>query len=183
MRIIKRHRTKQGLVGLLLAALVGGALIAGSGPQVKAATIGDVLDNSTLSTKLNSSGVPQVVTPTNNPWSMYTIPGLGRDRKPTEGSFVRSGYDDWNSTGMPLSTDVSAGGTGSVTQTTNDWKNGVTGSPVAVSFKNTSSDDGKAYFSLNYVNKDDLLDFGSGNNAPAITQAWANQQQGQLSSS
>ncbi len=183
MRIIKRHRTKQGLVGLLLAALVGGALIAGSGPQVKAATIGDVLDNSTLSTKLNSSGVPQVVTPTNNPWSMYTIPGLGRDRKPTEGSFVRSGYDDWNSTGMPLSTDISAGGKDSVTQTTNDWTNGVTGSPVAVSFKNTSSDDGKAYFSLNYVNKDDLLDFGSGDNAPAITQAWANQQQGQLSSS
>lgn len=57
MRIIKRHRTKQGLVGLLLAALVGGALIAGSGPQVKAATIGDVLDNSSsnLYTKNNSN--------------------------------------------------------------------------------------------------------------------------------
>lgn len=177
MRIIKRHRTKQGLVGLLLAALVGGALIAGSGPQAKAATIGDVLDNSTLSTKTNSSGIPQVVTPTGNPWSMYQIPGLGRERKQSEGSFVKWGYNGWSgaSAGMPLSTDVSGGGQTAVTQTKSDWNGGVTGSPIAISFNNAGSSNGKPYFSLNYVDKDDLVDFGSSDTAPQVTQDWANQ--------
>ncbi|MBO3090682.1 hypothetical protein J5F27_01965 [Schleiferilactobacillus harbinensis] len=174
MRIIKRHRTKQGLVGLLLAALVGGALIAGSGPQVKAATIGDVLDNTTL--KLGSvNNVPTVVTPTGDPWSMYTIPGLGRERKPSEGSFVQTGYNynNWaGSNAMPLATDISSGNS-SVTNTTNDWNNKVTASPIAVSFKNSGSGHGQPYFSLNYVNKDDLLDFGSSSTAPQVTSDWA----------
>ena len=184
MRIIKRHRTKQGLVGLLLAALVGGALIAGSGPQVKAATIGDTLDNSTLSTKTNSSGIPQVVTPTGNPWSMYQIPGLGRERKPSEGSFVKWGYNGWSgaSAGMPLSADISAGGSSAVSATTSAWNNGQAGSPVAISFKDTGSARGNPYFSLNYVNKNSLVDFGSSTDTAnnmdplSISRAWAGQQ-------
>ncbi|QFR22824.1 hypothetical protein [Schleiferilactobacillus harbinensis] len=181
MRIIKRHRTKQGLVGLLLAALVGGALIAGSGPQAKAATIGDVLDNSTLSTKTNSSGIPQVVTPTGNPWSMYQIPGLGREREPSEGSFVKWGYNGWSgaSAGMPLSPDISNAGTNAVSNISSAWNGKTTASPVAISFKNTGTNHGSPYFSLNYVNKDSLVDFGSNTTAGmdplTISRAWAGQ--------
>jgi hypothetical protein len=146
---------------------VGGALIAGSGPQVKAATIGDVLKNSQMTVGTDSNGV-RAVTYNGKPWSMYEIPGLGRERTPSEGSFVETGYS-W------------AGGTQLSTAATNSaitsgWNNGQTASPIAVSFKDTGSGNGKAYFSLNYVDKDDLVDFGNGDNAPAITQAWANQQ-------
>lgn len=180
MRIIKRHSTKQGLVSLLLAALVGGALIAGSGPRVDAATIGDTLDNSTLTKATDSSGVPEVVTPSGNPWSMYTIPGLNRDRKPSEGSFVKWGYNGWTgaSAGMPMSPDISSGGKQAVTDTTNGWTSKTTASPVSVSFKGNVTGYGSPYFSLNYVDKDSLVDFGSSKDPldpVAVSQAWAGQ--------
>lgn len=164
MRIIKRHRTKQGLVGLLLAALVGGALIAGSGPQVKAATIGDTLQNDKMTVGTDSNGVRSVMY-NGKPWSMYEIPGLGRERRPSEGSFVKTGYS-WSG-GTPMSTDAS------YSAITQGWNTGKTASPVAVSFQNTGNTFGSPYFSLNYVDKDDLVDFGA---SPSLTQAWANKQ-------
>lgn len=183
MRIIKRHRTKQGLVGLLLAALVAGALIAGSGPQVKAVTIGDTLDNSSL--KLgNYNGVPTVMQQ-NNPISMYTIPGLNRERKPSEGSFVRWGYNGWDGAGAgtPLSADISGGGSSAVSANSTAWNASKTASPVAITFKNAGDNKhGKPYFSLNYVNSDGLVDFGSGDDAATISQAWAGQATDKLTS-
>lgn len=183
---IKKHRTKPRLSSLILAALVSGGLIAGSGTQVQADTIGDILENSTLHVVNDSStgNIPEVKTTAQSfpnavakPWSMYEIPGLGRNRTPKEGSFVRWGYNGWPgaSAGMPLSTDVSAGGSGAVSQTTADWKNGTTASAVAISFSNTGTGNGKPYFALNYVDKDDLVDFGSSDNAPQVTRNWANQ--------
>lgn len=182
MRIIKRHRTKQGLVGLLLAALVGGALIAGSGPQADAATIGDTLQNGTTTVPKDSSG---------NPWNTYLIPGLNRVRSSSEGSFVQWGYAGWPgynaSQSMPLADELSTNpvkGTNQValdnnwlfptkgTEITRDWSYpnapnaNQTGSPVSVTFKNQGSNKhGTPYFSLNYVDKNDLIDFSSQQNA------------------
>ncbi|QFR22825.1 WxL domain-containing protein [Schleiferilactobacillus harbinensis] len=181
MNIIKGHRTTRGVFMLLLAALMSGALFVGRGsPPAKAATIGDELNNSALIRGYYNT-VPTVMTANNTPWSMYEIPGLGRNRGPDEGSFVRTGYNDWSSKTMPLATDISAGGQASVKQTTTDWNGKVTASPIAVSFKNTGTDAGKPYFSLNYVTRADLVDFGNTNNAPTIAQAWAGQTTNKLS--
>lgn len=194
MRIIKRHRTKQGLVSLLLAALMGGVLIAGSGPQVKADTIGDTLDNSalTLGTMGSGSNAVNAVMRNNSPWSMYSIPGLSnnRFRSPSEGSFVKYGYNGWQAqgAGMPLSADISnpsgsESGSSLVSKNTTAWRNGTTASPVAITFK-TKGDGkhGQPYFSLNYVDKDNLVDFGVSDQAATISQAWAGQATNQLTS-
>jgi hypothetical protein len=181
MNIIKGHRTTRGVFTILLAALMSGALFVGRGsPPAKAATIGDELNNSALIRGYYNT-VPTVMTANNTPWSMYEIPGLGRKRGPDEGSFVRTGYNDWSSKTMPLATDISAGGQASVKQTTTDWNGKVTASPIAVSFKSTGTDAGKPYFSLNYVTRADLVDFGNTNNAPTIAQAWAGQTTNKLS--
>ena len=83
---IKKHRTKPRLSSLILAALMSSGLIAGSGTQVQADTIGDILENSTLHVVNDSStgNIPEVKTTAQSfpnavakPWSMYEIPGLG----------------------------------------------------------------------------------------------------------
>ncbi len=59
------------------------------------------------------------------------------------------------------------------------WNGKTTASPVAISFKNTGNSHGSPYFSLNYVNKDSLVDFGSNTTAGmdplTISRAWAGQ--------
>ena len=80
---------------------------------------------------------------------------------------MKYGYSWPGAKAVQLSTDAD---NAAITQ---GWKSGKTASPVAVSFKNTGTEFGTPYFSLNYVDRDDLVDFGS---SPSLTQAWANQQ-------
>ncbi|ERL66128.1 hypothetical protein L248_1220 [Schleiferilactobacillus shenzhenensis LY-73] len=82
---------------------------------------------------------------------------------------------------MPLGTDISGGGSQSVTDTTNNWKNRVTASPVSVEFKKSVANYGNAYFSLNYVDKDNLVDFSKRDDATSIASAWAGQDTSSLS--
>ncbi|MCI2170298.1 hypothetical protein [Schleiferilactobacillus perolens] len=172
---------------MLLAVLLGGILFIGGIKSVSADTIGDVLNNDAMNVVTDSNNLPEVETTTGSysgakagdVWSMYNIPGLGRKHSPTEGSFVKWGYAGWTGAGkMPLSADISdKSGTDAVNATTSAWnddsENGAA-SPVAISFLKSSTNHGSAYFSLNYVDKDDLVDFGN-DNAVGVSQAWAGQ--------
>ncbi|MFT8412168.1 MAG: hypothetical protein ABF743_04985 [Schleiferilactobacillus perolens] len=181
MQTSNRHSAKRTIFGVLCAALLGGSLFAGGAKSVFADTIGDTLDNSALKVVNDSNGVPQVETTTgsypgaqaNQPWSMYSIPGLNRFRAPSEGSFVKYGYNAWGATGMPLAADISDGTSGDVLANTSAWKAKTTGSPVAITFKSSIKNHGSAFFSLNYVNKNNFVDFGSDDDAPDIAKAWA----------
>lgn len=165
----------------LFSAIFGVALLASSGPPlVKAATIGSTLNNAALKRGFYNT-VPSVMQE-NTPWSMYTISGLNRPRQPSEGSFVAWGYNGWNGAeaGMPMSPDIANAGSNAVKLVSTEWNDGKkTASPVAVSFKNTGTVHGTPYFSLNYVDKDGLVDFGSstasGMDSLTISRAWAGQ--------
>ncbi|WP_157053699.1 hypothetical protein [Schleiferilactobacillus perolens] len=159
---------------------------------VSADTIGDTLDNSTLTYQSGgTNGVPKVVTSAksfpgavaNQQWSMYQMPGLGRKRTPSEGSFVKWGYS-WptvDANAMQMSADVSAGTQQAVSNNSKAWNNMTTASPIGISFNNTNGSHGAPYFSLNYVDNDDLVDFGKQTSnaetvaAIATGKAWAGQ--------
>lgn len=172
------RKRKQYILGLLSAVLAAGGLFFGAHPVV-ADTIGTTLENGT------GNSVPQ--SPFGGDWNMYQIPKLNRWRKADEGSFVQWGYAGWKnynaSKSMPLADSLPDGlttawwGLGSnATTITRDWRYardaGVpekeTGSPVAITFKQSQIDAakyGNPYFSLNYVDKNDLIDFSSQDNA------------------
>jgi hypothetical protein len=161
---------KKGLLGVFAAALAWGAIFTGllgtAATPTQGATLGDPLQNQDL------KGTTGSATLNGKAWSMYSIPGLNRFRKPNEGSFVQWGYKGWSGapTGMPLS----QSSTPSTNQT--DWKNGTTASPSSISFQKPGSEtsgDGKAFFALNYVDSARLVDFGRGNDASTIATAWA----------
>lgn len=183
------RRNENLLFSIFLALLIGVAFFVGIAVPTFADTIGDVLDNSTLHVVTDSQGIPSIHTTkdsfpsaTDQMWSMYQIPGLGRESSVDEGSFVRWAYNGWAGAGStPLATDIGKDASAAnVKKTTTDWNNGTTASPIAVSFKNTKTEDGLPYFSLNYVDKNDLVDFGTSTLAPWITQAWAGQAEDQL---
>jgi hypothetical protein len=183
------RRNKNLLFSIFVALLIGVAFFVAIAVPTFADTIGDVLDNSTLHVVTDSQGILSIHTTkdsfpnaTDQMWSMYQIPGLGRERSVDEGSFVRWAYNGWAGAGStPLATDIgSDASAANVKKTTTDWNNGITVSPIAVSFKNTKTEDGLPYFSLNYVDKNDLIDFGTSTLAPWITQAWAGQAEDQL---
>ncbi|MFT8337798.1 hypothetical protein [Schleiferilactobacillus harbinensis] len=79
------------------------------------------------------------------PADMYTIPGLGRARQKDEGSYVKSGT---GSSGTPITNG-----------TTGAWASKTTESPTIITFPATSKDHGDSWFSINYVNKNDFIDF------------------------
>ncbi|KRL13376.1 hypothetical protein [Schleiferilactobacillus perolens] len=122
---------------------------------VEADTVGDTLPNDQL-TKQNVSGLSQV-TWNGSPWNMYTIPGLNREHGVNEGSFVRYGTTWAGASGTPISSTASGN--------TDDWNNGKINSPVFVQFKKSIPNHGDAFFALNYVDKDNLIDFTDENQA------------------
>lgn len=162
-----------------LAAVVAVGSFSRSTPhssKVYAATIGDELDNSALTVGKSSSGINTVLRDS-QPWSMYQIPGVSnnRERKPNEGSFVKWAYNGWGASGTPLATSLS-GSSPNVQQVTSDWKSGKTESPVSINFLSKDAKGNPGYFAVNYVDNDELLDFGSDSAAPTTTKDWALQQ-------
>ncbi|MFT8580687.1 MAG: hypothetical protein ABF743_04980 [Schleiferilactobacillus perolens] len=143
---------KRLFFGVLCAALVGGFLFAGSAGQVSADTIGDVLDNTGSTIPKDKNG---------QPWNMYQIPGLytssdsnvSRDHGMNEGSFVKSGVA---SDGMPLSGVDSSGN-----PDPSGYKNATMGSPANIQFTNGSTKFGTPWYSVNYVDKPNFIDFGN----------------------
>jgi hypothetical protein len=115
--------------------LVGLSLLTNP-PPVLADTIGEPLDN-------NPSGPA----PTNT----YVIPGLGRDRQRGEGSFMQYGT---SSTGTPITS-----------STAGDFASGKTESPTLIEFNKGDEKHGNQYFSINYVDGNDFVDFKNANDA------------------
>ncbi|MCI2171534.1 hypothetical protein [Schleiferilactobacillus perolens] len=173
------RKRKQYILGLLSAVLAAGGLLLSTQP-VAADTVGTTLENGT------GNSVPKDTN--GQPWNMYQIPGLNREHNADEGSFVQWGYAGWKgydaSQSMPLA-DMLPGGlqqvhwgilgqNGPETAITRDWryakdaKTAETGSPVSITFRPTQINTdkyGKQYFSLSYVDKNDLIDFSSEDNA------------------
>lgn len=121
--------------GIFLWPLVLGLLMVAGSRSVHAVTIGNVLDN----------------TGTTAPGDMYQIPGLGRSRQRSEGSFVRSGT-----------------GTGGLPMTNGDtaaWEKKNVSSPTVITFPNSVAGHGDPWFSVNYVDKNDFIDFSSADQA------------------
>jgi hypothetical protein len=127
------------LAGLMTLGLLLGLVVFTTAQSVSAVTIGDPFDN----------------TGSNRPDNTYTIPGHGT-RGPDEGSFFKTG--------------TSASGTPITTGAGDDWEAGNAESPVTITFPNTSdsnypSEYGKPFYSINYVDKNDFLDFSSADQA------------------
>lgn len=91
------------------------------------------------------------------------------------------GYNGWDGAeaGMPMSPDIANAGSNAVKTVSDNWNSMKTASPVAISFKNTDTKHGNPYFSLNYVDKDGLVDFGNSTAANldplTVSRAWAGQ--------
>lgn len=155
----KKNRRQRRIVAFLLAVLGLGGCLSFPAADVFADTIGDVLDNTT-------STVPKDPL-TGNQWNMYQIEGIpgNRDRRPNEGSFVKSGYA---SSGTPIASTNGMTGTSDNAQA-NDWNNGRIESPTLVTFPDKpDSSHGTPWFSFNYVNKNDFVDFKDYTNANAF---------------
>lgn len=105
--------------------------------QAQAVTIGNVLDN----------------TGATAPGDMYRIPGLGRIRRKGEGSYVRSGTID-PGRGTPITTGTTAA-----------WESKAAESPTIITFPGTTDGHGDSWFSVNYVDKNDFIDFNSAQQA------------------
>lgn len=148
-----------------LLVMMGVSLVGPSG-GVQAATIGDVLDNSVT----NSDN--KLVDANGQAWDMYSIPhevwGQNgekkyiqlRERTADEGSFVKWGYTwdkDWENRGMRMSPDRPS-------DNTKLWGDRNSGTMAYISFKDPanggaiSGNYGLPFFSLNYVDRDDLVD-------------------------
>ncbi|KRL08419.1 hypothetical protein FD09_GL001649 [Schleiferilactobacillus perolens DSM 12744] len=125
---------------LLLPILFGMVVLTLFG-QVQAVTIGNVLDN----------------TQPTAPGDMYRIPGLNRYRRGGEGSYVYTGINMPGITGTPITTGTSA-----------DWEGKKAESPTIITFPEKVSNSGSdpdPWFSINYVDKNDFIDFKSANQA------------------
>ncbi|KRL13377.1 hypothetical protein FD09_GL002208 [Schleiferilactobacillus perolens DSM 12744] len=163
MQAGKRRNMKRLFFGVLCAALVGGFLFAGSAGQVSADTIGDILNNGGNTVPVDNANN------LNTPWNMYQIPGLyttktdssgntyrvSREHGTNEGSFVANGTA---SSGMPLSSVTSDGTPDPTGYTGANPKNG---SPANIQFTAGDSEFGTPWYSVNYVDKPDFLNFGS----------------------
>jgi hypothetical protein len=160
----------------LLSVLATGGVLAGSVEMVAADTIGNVVDNAPdVSANNGGSYVPKLgsIDGANTPWNTYYIPSLGRERLASEGSFVKWGYDGWRASG---DTDAQGNKTAASAYdpihdmaiapsnfgyTDTDWANGTIGTTTNIHFLKQvdgAPSHGKAFFSLNYVNKDNLMD-------------------------
>ncbi|QEU47770.1 hypothetical protein FMM01_10910 [Schleiferilactobacillus harbinensis] len=127
------------LAGLMTISLLLGLVVFTTAQSVSAVTIGDPFDN----------------TGSDRPDNTYTIPGHGT-RGPDEGSFFKTG--------------TAASGTPITTGNSGDWEAGNAESPVTITFPDTSdssypSEYGKPFYSINYVDKNDFLDFSSADQA------------------
>lgn len=130
------------LAGLMTVSLLLGLVVFTTAQSVSAVTIGDPFDN----------------TGSNRPDNTYTIPGHGT-RGPDEGSFFKTGTA---ASGTPITTGNGA-----------DWEAGNAESPVTITFPSTSDSNypsgyGKPFYSINYVDKNNFLDFSSADQANAF---------------
>ncbi|KRL13371.1 hypothetical protein [Schleiferilactobacillus perolens] len=173
---------RKRLLGLFGAALFWGTILIGvfgmTTSDSQAATLGDPLQNQNMK-GTGGTGTGSASLDGTTPWSMYEIPGLNRNHTSSEGSFVQWGYKGWPnaSTGTPLAYawDSSKSDAANATANYNAWTKGQTESPIAIQFQNKVANHGSAYFALNYVDKDYLVDFGNGDDASDVAKAWATQ--------
>lgn len=164
----------------LLSVLATGGVLAGSVEMVAADTIGNVVDNAPdVSANNGGSYVPKLGSvdasgqvQANTPWNTYYIPSLNRDRTASEGSFVKWGYNGWTTDGDKngdTTTPSSAYdaihnmaiGPDEYKDTDDDWGTGKIGTTTNIQFLQKIPDKpnhGQAFFSINYVNKDNLMD-------------------------
>jgi hypothetical protein len=177
------QRTIKWIIYMMLTWAVVGSFFMGSLVSVQADTVGDVFDN----TPDINGEVPKIGTV---PWNTYWVPGIERERSAKEGSFVKWGYDGWAKADpqnrwqktrlyqpMPITKNNKEDGGGLLN--TADWENGVTASPASILFNkdaagNPITGHGDAFFSLNYVNSPELIDFSR----PDLALAFAKSGQG-----
>ncbi|MCI2170305.1 hypothetical protein [Schleiferilactobacillus perolens] len=185
------QRTIKWIIYMMLTWAMVGSFFMGSLVSVQAETVGDVFDNTpSISGDVPNSGA--------GPWNTYWIPGIERERSAKEGSFVKWGYDGWADGDpenrwqkppiyepMPITVDhgVDTGGVGN----SKDWKNQVSASPTSILFNRdpngnviNQTEHGEPFFSLNYVNSPELIDYKtpdlgsafaqSGNGGSSLTQ-------------
>jgi hypothetical protein len=127
----KRRKIMTWLTRGVLLPILFGMVILTIVGNAQAVTIGNVLDN----------------TGPTAPADMYTIPGLGRARQKDEGSYVKSGT---GSSGTPITNG-----------TTGAWVGKATESPTIITFPESADNHGSSWFSINYVDKNDFIDFNT----------------------
>ncbi|KRL13341.1 hypothetical protein FD09_GL002169 [Schleiferilactobacillus perolens DSM 12744] len=184
MRKQQGRKTWLHLGVFLLSVLATGGVLAGSVEMVAADTIGNVVDNAPdVSANNGGSYVPKLGSVDSNgnaepntPWNTYYIPSLQRERTASEGSFVKWGYNGWikdsadgyegGDTNDKVTTPSSAYdviqnmaiGPSDFTQTDKEWSEGTIGTTTNIQFLDSYADHGDAFFSINYVDKDNLMD-------------------------
>lgn len=136
-----RRIRRKIITWVLLLPILFGIVVLTLFGQAQAVTIGNVLDN----------------TGATAPGDMYRIPGLNRNRQGGEGSYVYTGTNMPGITGTPITTGTSG-----------DWEKKNAESPTIITFPKSVSNAGSdpdPWFSINYVDKSDFIDFKSADQA------------------